>query len=158
MTLIHSFFCVFAEMEDNEKESHTGLGPWNPQKTVAHLYKLQDLKQISQEKQGAEEMEGYLERLPPGKKKSTIWNSWKRQYFVAKAGLLLIFGDSSRSVLMDRIELHGGRVDYMETTMLGIQDRRGHYVVLRFKVIQNFLSLFVRRTFFKVWVRCGHSN
>ena len=34
---------------------------------------------------------------------------------------------------MDRIELFGGRVDYMESTMLGIQDRRGHYVVLRFK-------------------------
>ena len=80
-----------------------------------------------------QELEGYIERLPPGKKKSTIWNSWKRQYFVAKAGLLLIFGDSSRTVLMDRIELFGGRVDYMESTMLGIQDRRGHYVVLRFK-------------------------
>jgi hypothetical protein len=32
---------------------------------------------------------------------------------------------------MDRIELFGGRVDYMESTMLGIQDRRGHYVVIK---------------------------
>jgi hypothetical protein len=44
-------------------------------------------------------LEGYLERLPPGKKKSTIWNSWKRQYFVAKNGLLLIFGDNTRQVI-----------------------------------------------------------
>lgn len=123
---------AIAEMEENENEMQTGLGPWNPQKTVAHLYKLQNVI-TDPIHQGAEEMEGYIERLPPGKKKSTIWNSWKRQYFVAKAGLLLIFGDSSRSVLMDRIELFGGRVDYMECTMLGIQDRRGHYVVLRFK-------------------------
>ena len=121
---------------DEEEDNQTGLGPWNPTKIVAHLYKLADIKPLSKgdssSKQG-EELEGYIERLPPGKKKSTIWNSWKRQYFVAKAGLLLIFGDSSRSCLMDRIELFGGRVDYMESTMLGIQDRRGHYVVLRFK-------------------------
>ena len=58
-------------------------------------------------------IEGHLERLPPGKKKSTIWNSWKRQYFVAKNGLLLIFADNSRQVLMDRIELAGGRVDFV---------------------------------------------
>jgi hypothetical protein len=32
---------------------------------------------------------------------------------------------------MDRIELSGGRVDFMESTMLGIQDRRGHYVVIK---------------------------
>ena len=123
-------------IQDQEEEDNTecGLGSWNPQKTVVHLYALPDIKETNDNLQnGAPEMEGFLERLPPGKKKSTIWNSWKRQYFVAKAGLLLIFGDSSRSVLMDRIELFGGRVDYMETTMLGIQDRRGHYVVLRFK-------------------------
>ena len=123
-------------IQDQEEEDSTecGLGSWNPQKTVVHLYALPDIKETNDHLQnGAPEMEGFLERLPPGKKKSTIWNSWKRQYFVAKAGLLLIFGDSSRSVLMDRIELFGGRVDYMETTMLGIQDRRGHYVLLRFK-------------------------
>jgi hypothetical protein len=32
---------------------------------------------------------------------------------------------------MDRIELSGGRVDFMESTMLGVQDRRGHYVVIK---------------------------
>ena len=123
--------------EEEEPEDELALiGPWNPYKTVAALYQLQDVKEAITDKTNGKadnEMEGYLERLPPGKKKSTIWNSWKRQYFVAKSGLLLIFGDSSRSVLMDRIELFGGRVDYMESTMLGIQDRRGHYVVLRLK-------------------------
>ena len=119
--------------EDDDLGQSPGLGPWNPIKTLAHLYKLQEINPQDGSSQHADEMEGFLERLPPGKKKSTIWNSWKRQYFVAKAGLLLIFGDSSRSVLMDRIELYGGRVDYMESTMLGVQDRRGHYVVLRCK-------------------------
>ena len=126
---------------DEEEDNQTGLGPWNPIKIVAHLYKVEEIKPLAKNGEGGgtnnhhlnHELEGYIERLPPGKKKSTIWNSWKRQYFVAKAGLLLIFGDSSRTVLMDRIELFGGRVDYMESTMLGIQDRRGHYVVLRFK-------------------------
>jgi hypothetical protein len=125
---------ISASMEDDEA-INPGLGPWNPMKTVAHLYKLEQVPEESKDKNSRkdEDMEGFLERLPPGKKKSTIWNSWKKQFFVAKAGLLLIFGDSSRSVLMDRIELFGGRVDYMESTMLGVQDRRGHYVVLRCK-------------------------
>ena len=81
----------------------------------------------------AHNLSGYLERLPPGKKKSTIWNSWKRQYFVAKGGILTCYSDStSAAVLMDRVEVAGGgRVDFMESTMLGVQDRRGHYVVLR---------------------------
>ena len=77
----------------NENDTHgiCGLGSWNPQKTLVHLYALPDVKETNDSLHtGAPEMEGFLERLPPGKKKSTIWNSWKRQYFVAKAGLLLI--------------------------------------------------------------------
>ena len=97
------------------------------------MYTLETVNDDNDEDQSEDtgNIEGYLERLPPGKKKSTIWNSWKRQYFVAKNGLLLIFGDNSRQVLMDRIELSGGRVDFMESTMLGVQDRRGHYVVIK---------------------------
>jgi len=97
------------------------------------MYALETVNDDHDEDQSEDSgnIEGYLERLPPGKKKSTIWNSWKRQYFVAKNGLLLIFGDNSRQVLMDRIELSGGRVDFMESTMLGVQDRRGHYVVIK---------------------------
>ena len=42
------------------------------------------------------------------------------------------YTDSGCGVLMDRVELSGGgRVDFMESTMLGVQDRRGHYVVLK---------------------------
>ncbi len=124
----------FGDDEDEEEQLATGLGPWNPMKVLTSLYELHDIDpEIDEKHKKDDAIEGFLERLPPGKKKSTIWNSWKKQYFVAKGGLLLIFGDSSRSVLMDRIELFGGRVDFMESTMLGVQDRRGHYVVLRCK-------------------------
>ena len=126
----------------NSLKRHVDRGTnrdWNPASLVSLLYQIEgsdddnaEIKKesISSDTKGA--MEGYLERLPPGKKKSTIWNSWKRQYFVTKGGLLLVFSDSSCAVLMDRIELcGGGRVDFMESTMLGVQDRRGHYIVIK---------------------------
>ena len=116
----------------NSLKRHVDRGTnrdWNPASLVSLLYQIEgsdddnaEIKKesISSDTKGA--MEGYLERLPPGKKKSTIWNSWKRQYFVTKGGLLLVFSDSSCAVLMDRIELcGGGRVDFMESTMLGVQ-------------------------------------
>ena len=44
---------------------------------------------------------------------------------------------------MDRVELSGGgRVDFMESTMLGVQDRRGHYVVLKCQSGQAYNSIF----------------
>ena len=105
---------------------------WNPTKLVTKMYKMMELSES--ENDATFEIEGYLERLPPGKKKSTIWNSWKRQYFVVKAGILMCYTDQSCGVLMERIELNGGgRVDFMESTMLGVQDRRGHYVVIKCK-------------------------
>lgn len=36
-------------------------------------------------------IEGYLEKLPSGRKKATFWNAWKRRYFVAKDGVLYYY-------------------------------------------------------------------
>lgn len=36
-------------------------------------------------------MEGYMEKLPLGKKKSTFWKSWKRRFFRAKDGYLYYY-------------------------------------------------------------------
>ena len=141
---------VFSRREKNRENNkntsslkrHVDRGTkndWSPSKLVSLLYQIKgndtDPDQSSHSPSGNTgkgSLEGYLERLPPGKKKSTIWNSWKRQYFVAKGGLLLVYSDSTCGVLMDRVELcGGGRVDFMESTMLGVQDRRGHYIVIK---------------------------
>ena len=108
------------QQQDNVNEEDNvecGLGAWNPQKTVAHLYPLPDVKETNEYlHNGAAEMEGFLERLPPGKKKSTIWNSWKRQYFVAKAGLLkevCCCYQTSRAGFHELGEEKGNRMDHM---------------------------------------------
>jgi hypothetical protein len=33
-------------------------------------------------------MEGYLEKLPSGRRKVTFWNAWKRRYFKLENGYL----------------------------------------------------------------------
>ena len=72
-----------------------------------------------------------MERLPAGRKKSTMWNSWKKQYFVAKNGVLNIFEDKTQSELLGKFELFGGHIDFMDSNMLGIQDR--YYLTFVFK-------------------------
>ena len=107
---------------------------WDPQYFVQCLYKIPTL---GESHSGSEEegfisleannscptIEGYMERLPAGRKKSTMWNSWKRQYFVAKNGVLNIFEDKTQGELLGKFELFGGHVDFMDSNMLGIQDR-----------------------------------
>jgi len=49
-----------------------------------------------------ESLEGYLDRLPPGKKRSAAWRSWQRQYFVARNGILSIYSDHLKKSLVER--------------------------------------------------------
>ena len=129
--------------DDNEEEiGHQPIRHWDPQYFVKTLYKVPVIgeKNCSSEEDGpvsldvsqsCPSIEGYMERLPAGRKKSTLWNSWKRQYFVAKSGMLLIFENKTQEDLTDKLEMFGGQVDFMDSNMLGLQDRRGQYVVVR---------------------------
>ena len=125
-----------------ETPGHQAIKHWDPQYFVKTLYKLPVIgeKNWSGEEDGpisldinqsCPSIEGYMERLPAGRKKSTLWNSWKRQYFVAKSGMLLIFENKTQEDLTDKLEMFGGQVDFMDSNMLGLQDRRGQYVVVR---------------------------
>ena len=107
---------------------------WDPQYFVKSLYKIPALgDNNSEEDEGGfisleassscPTIEGYMERLPAGRKKSTMWNSWKKQYFVAKNGVLNIFEDKTQGELLGKFELFGGNIDFMDSNMLGIQDR-----------------------------------
>lgn len=47
-------------------------------------------------------IEGYLEKLPSGRKKATFWNAWKRRYFVAKDGVLYYYQVTFRTQKIKR--------------------------------------------------------
>ena len=76
-------------------------------------------------------IEGYMEKLPAGRKRPTLWNSWKKHYFVARGGMLYIYTNKARTEQIEKLELFGGQVDFMDSNMLGVEDRRGQYIVVR---------------------------
>ena len=130
------------DYDEEDQVGHQPIRHWDPEYFVKALYKLPVIgeKNCSAEEDGpvsldinqsCPSIEGYMERLPAGRKKSTLWNSWKRQYFVAKSGMLLIFENKTQEDLTDKLEMFGGQVDFMDSNMLGLQDRRGQYVVVR---------------------------
>ena len=128
---------AYTEEDDDDIEEapgHQTIKHWDPLYFVKTLYKVPVIgeKNWSGEEDGpvsldinqsCPSIEGYMERLPAGRKKSTLWNSWKRQYFVAKSGMLLIFENKTQEDLTDKLEMFGGQVDFMDSNMLGIQDR-----------------------------------
>ena len=123
------------EEEEDQRESHVQSKHWDPQYFVKSLYKIPSLGEshFGSEEEGGfisleanhscPTIEGYMERLPAGRKKSTMWNSWKKQYFVAKNGVLNIYEDKTQGELLGKFELFGGNIDFMDSNMLGIQDR-----------------------------------
>ena len=131
----HQTVSHYDEEEEDQRKSHVQSKHWDPQYFVKSLYKIPSLGEshFGLEEEGGfisleanhscPTIEGYMERLPAGRKKSTMWNSWKKQYFVAKNGVLNIFEDKTQGELLGKFELFGGNIDFMDSNMLGIQDR-----------------------------------
>ena len=131
----HQTVSHYDEEEEDQRKSHVQSKHWDPQYFVKSLYKIPSLGEshFGSEEEGGfisleanhscPTIEGYMERLPAGRKKSTMWNSWKKQYFVAKNGVLNIFEDKTQGELLGKFELFGGNIDFMDSNMLGIQDR-----------------------------------
>jgi hypothetical protein len=58
---------------------------------ISELYALPEPLKHSSCSTSSVTIEGYLDKLPSGKKKSTFWNAWKRRYFRAKDGFLYCY-------------------------------------------------------------------
>ena len=108
-------------------------GKWQPCGLVSKLYVLPRLADDEVVKNSAQavHIEGLLERLPQGKKKSTLWNTWKKHYFVADKGTLQVFTEKSQTSLIERVELFSGRIRLQDDQVLGIEDRKGYYLTLK---------------------------
>ncbi|XP_059468680.1 uncharacterized protein LOC132192643 [Neocloeon triangulifer] len=117
---------------------------WDPACVLKELYTVAEpLKHCPGGTPSCVTIEGYLDKLPSGKKKSTFWNAWKRRYFRAKDGFLYCYQNNQSEKASISLQLMGGKVESLETNsaedeqhpmvskMLGIDDGKGHYVVVR---------------------------
>ncbi|XP_071514586.1 uncharacterized protein [Panulirus ornatus] len=127
----------------NRPPSTTG---WDPQPLLKRLYYVPEAPKMQSQGTTYINIEGYLEKLPSGRKKATFWNAWKRRYFVAKDGVLYYYQNNQTDKPNMKMPLMGGKVECMEpnmvgvddgshdtkaSAMLGIDDGKGHYVVVR---------------------------
>ncbi|XP_066965928.1 uncharacterized protein [Macrobrachium rosenbergii] len=119
---------------------------WNPRPLLKRLYYVPDAPKHHSQGTTYINIEGYLEKLPSGRKKATFWNAWKRRYFVAKDGVLYYYQNPQADKASMKMTLMGGKVECMEPSMvgvddgsrdskagamIGIDDGKGHYVVVR---------------------------
>ncbi|XP_037087535.1 cytohesin-2-like [Pollicipes pollicipes] len=73
--------------------------------------------------QGFINIEGWLEKLPSGRKKATFWNAWKRRYFKAKDGFLYYYQNNTTDQPSLVLQLMGGHVEVMDCSIIGVDSR-----------------------------------
>lgn len=115
---------------DEDGHRRVKLMNWNPTKLMQELYKIT----LQTELEAAGDyinMEGYLEKLPISKAKDTFLKTWKRRYFKAHNGTLHYYESVGEKKESGNFKLNGGRIEEIGERMLGIEDGRGHYLVLR---------------------------
>lgn len=146
---VEPIFNQFKKVDEELRElmskppSTTG---WNPRPLLKRLYYIPDAPKVQSQGTTYVNIEGYLEKLPSGRKKATFWNAWKRRYFVAKEGVLYYYQNPQADKPSMKMTLMGGKVECMEPNMvgvddgtrdpksgamIGIDDGKGHYVVVR---------------------------
>ena len=79
---------------------------------VSRLYEVPEPAQRPQDQEkGYVNIEGWLEKLPSGRKKATFWNAWKRRYFKAKDGFLYYY-QVQRPSLCSAIQITNSCIRY----------------------------------------------
>ncbi|XP_046406076.1 uncharacterized protein LOC124171003 isoform X2 [Ischnura elegans] len=115
---------------------------WNPESLMDKLYSLHKVSEKEFNSHRYINISGTLDKLPSGRKKATFWNAWKSRYFKAENGLLKIFQKNSSETPLMTMQLMGGKVEVLKPigmdenmlrncTLLGIDDGKGHYVVVK---------------------------
>ncbi|KAL8593719.1 hypothetical protein ACOMHN_021901 [Nucella lapillus] len=131
-----------AEVEMDEGEGDDDLvdgGPprmnlinWDPRPVLNQLYDIKLIEETAEDiSHQFISMEGLMEKLPMNKKKSTLLKTWKRRFFRAKDGWVQYFETGSRDKPSETLQLMGGSIDDMGNRILGIDDGRGHYLMVR---------------------------
>ncbi|KAK7071837.1 hypothetical protein SK128_000430, partial [Halocaridina rubra] len=123
--LVEPIYSQFKKVDEELKElmskppSTTG---WNPRPLLKRLYYVPEAPKHHSQGTTYINIEGYLEKLPSGRKKATFWNAWKRRYFVAKDGILYYYQNPQAEKASMKMTLMGGKVECMEPNMVGVDD------------------------------------
>lgn len=124
----YSNFGSFEQQDDGNRR--TKLVNWDPTKLMKELYQI-TLQPDVDEMSDYINMEGYLEKLPISKSKDTFLKTWKRRYFKAHNGSLHYYESNGENKESGSFKLNGGMVEEIGERMFGIEDGRGHYLILR---------------------------
>ncbi|KAG8195652.1 hypothetical protein JTE90_004987 [Oedothorax gibbosus] len=117
---------------DDIRQVRNTSSSWDPIELLEALYRL-DISNEPQRKSTSKYInkEGYLEKLPSGRKKATYWNPWKKKYIKLKDGFLFCYDNLRAEQPSLTLQLMGGHVETLDNKMLGVDDQKGHYLVLR---------------------------
>ncbi|XP_077496015.1 uncharacterized protein LOC144106925 isoform X4 [Amblyomma americanum] len=106
---------------------------WDPTDLLRELYRIEmpQLAQGSRDCGTCINREGYLDVMPSNRKKATYWNPWRRRYLRLHDGLLSCLESDKSMKPLVKMQLLGGQVDTLENLMIGVDDRKGHYVAVK---------------------------
>ncbi|XP_064633923.1 uncharacterized protein LOC135491742 isoform X4 [Lineus longissimus] len=120
------------DVDEELVKERTTLLHWDPVKLLDDLYEIKQAEDHADDLSSSFiQMAGYMEKLPMNKKKATMLKTWKRRYFKAKDGNLFYYDGNHSDKPTGFIQLLGGSVEDAENRMIGIDDGRGHYCLLR---------------------------
>ncbi|XP_067931643.1 uncharacterized protein [Watersipora subatra] len=140
--------------EEEKVEERVFMKKWSPAKLLSELYNLKLAEEFTVEGDDIINMEGYLERMPVGKNKDTLLKTWKRTYCKAVDGVIY-FHDRS-GALESNMSLMGGKVEEFSSRVIGIDDMRGHYLMVRCFSEHDFMQW---RACFSTQIKCSpHTN
>ncbi|XP_071081658.1 uncharacterized protein [Haliotis cracherodii] len=120
------------DQDDDEVTPRINLRNWDPSLLLKEVYSVRLMEDNAEDiSHQFIAMEGYMEKLPMNKKKSTLLKTWKRRFFKAVDGWLYYYESSNRDKPSDTVQLMGGRIDDMSNRILGIDDGRGKFLMVR---------------------------
>ncbi|XP_064487159.1 uncharacterized protein LOC135399259 isoform X2 [Ornithodoros turicata] len=118
-------------LEEERQPRSPSLG-WDPTELLKELYEVETPQQYGSDSDVEYiNMEGYLDMMPSNRKKATYWNPWKRRFFRLHDGLLTCFENENSPRPFIKAQLMGGNIDTLENNMIGIDDRKGHYIAVK---------------------------
>uniref|UniRef100_T1ILG7 PH domain-containing protein n=1 Tax=Strigamia maritima TaxID=126957 RepID=T1ILG7_STRMM len=158
---IPSIIAQFGNTDRVHLQSST-LSQWDPTLLLEELYQVQSPQPVHEAETACfMNIEGYLDKLPSGRRKATFWNAWKRRYFRLKDGYLYYYQNHSSEKPSLILNLMGGHIDSMDTTMLGMDDGSSlfsHNILFLFLFYQINYNLFLILKGHYVVVRCSSKN
>ncbi|XP_071784513.1 uncharacterized protein [Asterias amurensis] len=130
---------VFGSTDTSEVvhiEERDSVKKWDPMSIVQDLYaNIQrphhDHGDSPMLRAGEISMEGYMEKLPMGRRRASFIKKWKKRYFRAKQGNLFYYEDHKAKKSLGYIQLIGGRITEISNKCIEVTDLRGRVLLLR---------------------------